>query len=642
MNLKEISQRQETPVTFVAQSQFSHRFSYARALESQQYNDPGQDYLTFLQDGSRFVFVLCDGVSQSFIGDLAARVLGKQLISRLRSGRYSSEAAFRVALTKHLGRLTQSASVEVANYPLPSDLPDFQRVVLDEKRAHGSETTFVVGYLDLATDVALFGWMGDSRLRLWRKDGREMVLPAESFKTFERWSTRKGIDGELHVIEHRLSDLGRIQTYSDGIFTLDEFDELVSTAVIMKETDVLGDDDISFLEIWPHQTPKLPGAGVIPKRASPIVVPPEEVVKLQPEPDLEPVFVGGSRQAPKRDPKRVPKPSPKRPESSKPSSPPIIQQSWQLPIAVITFLAALVILVSGLYIFSDEESGKFAFLGGETVTPKSILTEIPSVTLIPTAIPTFTPTLTETPAPTEMPISTATITPTLAPTNTLVPTDTLAPTPTEEASELAGSTEDSGEADSESASEIVADGSGTNEEDYTNEDDEIENEETPSEESDEDDVENSTNDEDIDDVDDEAESSVDESSGASESTSPSVVNECVGEAPRYVEASANPFRLRLPPPANNQQQPPLYQCKITEGVLAFEIIDRGAFERNLEFLEWAINNNLERSCANRLTCEITFDTIAGSEPVTVTIRGKLQNEEERHPIRLEFNVEPRE
>src|SRR5204863_8715190 len=79
----QVAQDRETPVRVERYAAFSWRYAYARSSDTRRVSDPGQDYLTFCYDDSAFAFALCDGVSQSFFGDLAARFLGDALINWL-------------------------------------------------------------------------------------------------------------------------------------------------------------------------------------------------------------------------------------------------------------------------------------------------------------------------------------------------------------------------------------------------------------------------------------------------------------------------------------------------------------------------------------------------------------------------------
>jgi len=211
----------ETPVTSRQRERFGYRYAYARSADSRTANDPGQDYLTLREDGRRLAFVLCDGVSQSFYGDLAAQFLGDALVEWLWNRNPPNPEAFREELADFLDALVETATARVAAYSLPDSLPPMVRQVLEEKRALGSETTFVAGLLDTDAGVLLLAWMGDSRLRLWGKEGELTDRLGDTFHTQERWSTRRGRIGELHTTWMPLSGLRYLMVYSDGLARLD-------------------------------------------------------------------------------------------------------------------------------------------------------------------------------------------------------------------------------------------------------------------------------------------------------------------------------------------------------------------------------------------------------------------------------------
>src|ERR1041385_7373312 len=79
----QVAQDRETPVRAERYAAFSWRYAYARSADTRKVGDPGQDYLTFRYEEGVFAFALCDGVSQSFFGDLAARILGDALLTWL-------------------------------------------------------------------------------------------------------------------------------------------------------------------------------------------------------------------------------------------------------------------------------------------------------------------------------------------------------------------------------------------------------------------------------------------------------------------------------------------------------------------------------------------------------------------------------
>ncbi|MFN3763249.1 MAG: protein phosphatase 2C domain-containing protein, partial [Anaerolineae bacterium] len=248
-------QTRETPVTARQRARFGYRYAYARSADSRASGDPGQDYLALREDGVRLAFALCDGVGQSFYGDLAARLLGDALVDYLWELHPADSEALREDLAAFLDRLVEAASAQVAAYPLPEGLPPMLRQVLEEKRALGSESTFVAGLLDTEAGVLHLAWMGDSRLRLWGPDGEFTARLGDTFHTQERWSTRRGRVGELHTLSVPLRELRYAVAYSDGLARLDRvmtrhFRDASIQAVIDDTLLRPESDDIAFLEIW--------------------------------------------------------------------------------------------------------------------------------------------------------------------------------------------------------------------------------------------------------------------------------------------------------------------------------------------------------------------------------------------------------
>lgn len=265
-----LSQDREIPVRTVPAGPFRVRFLYARSADSREADQPGQDYLAFRSDGYRLAFALCDGVSQSFYGDLAARFLGDALLEWLwELPRPATEPGLlRQELVAHLRALTRVADAQVQGLALPGDLPQMVREVLEQKRAIGSETTFVCGCLQEATSELpqghlVLAWMGDSRLRLWGSSGERTSELEASWDEALRWSSRDGPKGgPPGVFIGPLVGISHVQTYSDGLLSREEnlnprledheLDRLV--ADLGKEP---ASDDISFLQI-DYQTEALP------------------------------------------------------------------------------------------------------------------------------------------------------------------------------------------------------------------------------------------------------------------------------------------------------------------------------------------------------------------------------------------------
>src|SRR5579885_2646318 len=146
----QVPQDRETPARLERADWIAWRYAYARAAETAGAGELGQDYLAFAVDETAFVFALCDGVSQSFYGDLAARLLGDALCDWLAAAGSIAHDRAAVAheLTAHLEELTGEATRSLANQPLPETVPRRVRDVLVQKRGLGSESTFVCGRIE--------------------------------------------------------------------------------------------------------------------------------------------------------------------------------------------------------------------------------------------------------------------------------------------------------------------------------------------------------------------------------------------------------------------------------------------------------------------------------------------------------------
>lgn len=271
-----VDQTRPLPITTAAENSFSLRYAFDRSADSIRAEAPGQDYLAINYERGRLAFTLCDGVSQSFYGDLAARILGNALVDWLwqqGSACLENPLDFQGQMAEFLQQLSEGASAQVRAFPLPENMAPMLREVLEKKRALGSETTFTAGYIDIQSRQILLAWMGDSRLRVWdqRSELTGTLLGTENFKTGERWSTRRACVGQLHTVRLSTVLATRLMTYSDGLARLDRrvgprspgSDTL---AQIIAESQYLpASDDVSFLEIhlgpapdWQRPRPKPP------------------------------------------------------------------------------------------------------------------------------------------------------------------------------------------------------------------------------------------------------------------------------------------------------------------------------------------------------------------------------------------------
>jgi hypothetical protein len=250
-----VPQTSETPVQCVAHARYCYRYAYARSADSRVAGDAGQDYLAIRVDEQRFAFALCDGVSQSFMGDLAARLLGDWLLEWLWQSTLPTpdQPALQSVLDMQLQEIAKQLASQVRDFMLPADLPPLLQEVLEQKRALGSESTFVSGLIDISAGQAILAWMGDSRLRLWGPRDEPIPDLGDTFHTRERWSSRQGPVGRPHVAVLALDTVQRLVAYSDGLALLDDKPELLGDqdldALIAVAGNLPTSDDMSFLEV---------------------------------------------------------------------------------------------------------------------------------------------------------------------------------------------------------------------------------------------------------------------------------------------------------------------------------------------------------------------------------------------------------
>lgn len=217
-----LQQNTETPLTTLSTPFGTALYLYARSNDSVAANTTGQDYLAFCYDEHNLTFAVCDGVGQSFMGDLAARILGDGLNDWLWSLEEppADAESFSQAVTEALNRLTEAGREAVAAFRLPDHLPPILVQALDQQRKYGSESMFVAGRLALGGDhpwIALC-WLGDSPVAAIDLDG-ELVDLGPRGHTSERWNANTGVKGEIHAWVGSAERVARVAGYTDGLAT---------------------------------------------------------------------------------------------------------------------------------------------------------------------------------------------------------------------------------------------------------------------------------------------------------------------------------------------------------------------------------------------------------------------------------------
>lgn len=273
MQVTRLPMEADTPVTVGRNEAFTWRYIYCRSRDSAVAGTDGQDCLVFGADKRTFVFALCDGVSQSFRGDLAARLVGEALVRWLLTDIQSEtdKETASASLIASLRSLVGPATDAVEGSKIPNDVHPNVRRALEQKREYGSETVFACGRIDLPTSERESGhlvmaWMGNVRLRIWAESGEELspTLGAQ-LRDVERWSSLLGPKGGLpHVFITTLTwdstaSPSRMVAYSDG---LEDYDHLGQSLTNQALDELIGrahnsplSDDITYLELWVGSMP---------------------------------------------------------------------------------------------------------------------------------------------------------------------------------------------------------------------------------------------------------------------------------------------------------------------------------------------------------------------------------------------------
>ncbi|MFX3625539.1 MAG: protein phosphatase 2C domain-containing protein [Ectobacillus sp.] len=254
-------QEREMPIHTVEKQHFLCRYTYRRARETQAENDIGQDYFSFFIENQSIMFAVCDGVSLSFCGDVAARFLGERLVDWLQALRAEREAhMLQESLFQYLQDLTREGTAAVNQHPLPDFVTGLLREVLEEKRKHGSETMYVCGRIDVEGEQVklVLAYQGDLRIRLFGSGSEQTYLLGDTLHTSERWSSKQGCVGgkpTVFVRQWHISEaINRVAIYSDGLALLDNYIHMPHEAeleqLVQKSQQAPTSDDVCLLDIF--------------------------------------------------------------------------------------------------------------------------------------------------------------------------------------------------------------------------------------------------------------------------------------------------------------------------------------------------------------------------------------------------------
>lgn len=239
-------------------SPFPFRYGHDRSADSIKGNQPGQDSLSVKWSKKRMAVTQCDGVSQSFFGDLAAEHLCQNLSEFLLTFPTDQNIEqMQHQLLEYLNRLSAGFKETVDSFSLDHIEPVFLRNVLEKKRDLGSEAVFSSLLLDKSRYLALLIWAGDSRIRIWKNQNEVTsdYFSKQDFLTEERWSSHKGIIGNLHLKILSPDEFDQLVLYSDGLAIADNIsslfllDNIKIENLINQSKALAGSDDITFFQM---------------------------------------------------------------------------------------------------------------------------------------------------------------------------------------------------------------------------------------------------------------------------------------------------------------------------------------------------------------------------------------------------------
>lgn len=255
-----VPQNIETGVTFTPVPGAYVRFAYSRSSESMASQIEGQDYLCFRHNDQRFAGVVCDGVGSSFCGNLAARILGDNLLDwfwGLDIAYVGRPEALGESATAYLNKLQKQAQIEVEEYEIPGEITGLIRQALESQRDYGSEAIFAAVRIDHPSAMIPDGlvsilWMGDTTIRALNHEGRDHDLGGD-FANANRWSTVRGARGEMGVWMNSLKEVGRVLAHTDGLsahadqlqaYSDDHLDREIRAGSRLPTS-----DDVAFLDV---------------------------------------------------------------------------------------------------------------------------------------------------------------------------------------------------------------------------------------------------------------------------------------------------------------------------------------------------------------------------------------------------------
>lgn len=238
---------------------FSIQFAYQPWGEFLDSGAPGQDAICMGQKGTLTAICVSDGVSESFMGHIAAEVAGKAIVEELLSNPQSLTQKSKVS--KHVQTALTNAQTtgakQVANFRLDDNLPELVREVQEDKRREGSCAVFSAAFFDSSNRKFALVWLGDCRFELKAEKGKNITPTINSnWKKAGDWSTEHGVKGKMKVF---LGDLDKmkietIALHSDGMLGERGLPDLAGDPAVINEHmnslyDLATNDDAAFVAV---------------------------------------------------------------------------------------------------------------------------------------------------------------------------------------------------------------------------------------------------------------------------------------------------------------------------------------------------------------------------------------------------------
>lgn len=221
---------------------------------------PGQDYIAVATTPAAdcIAFAVCDGVSESYFGEVAARWIGAKVVRWLLELPIENIDEISTAddMAGFFHALPPIASEVVARHALPQRASTLVLEALDQKRRTAGSQSMFAGIL--ATRQFLFiVRCGDVRIRILPDDAGAPPpqISLDAPRSDHRWSSLSGVRGSVEFAFLPAAAGMRIQCHSDGLAEHDGLlagpllnDPSLDRLIASTRSDPRS-DDVSFVEL---------------------------------------------------------------------------------------------------------------------------------------------------------------------------------------------------------------------------------------------------------------------------------------------------------------------------------------------------------------------------------------------------------